>query len=93
MVGNISFYKCSNFGAVMKRFSIFFFIKRKTPFSALKRVSIFLHRRLWEKSVRDKENIRDITSEQVEITIRTVCDNRKDEWSIDVLGFLGVIAK
>jgi hypothetical protein len=42
MVGNMSFYKCPNFGAVMIRFSIFFLIKRKTNFfSALKMVSIF----------------------------------------------------
>ncbi len=31
MVGNMSFYKCPNFGAVMNRFSIFKKIKRKTP--------------------------------------------------------------
>ena len=31
MVGNMSFYKCPNFGAVMNRFSIFLKIKRKTP--------------------------------------------------------------
>jgi hypothetical protein len=43
------------------------------------------------RTLRDKENIRVITSEQVEITIRNVCSNRKDEWSIDVLGFLGVV--
>jgi hypothetical protein len=32
MVGNMSFYRLPNFGAVMNRFSIFKKIKRKTPF-------------------------------------------------------------
>ena len=32
MVGNMSFYKCPNFGAVMIRFSIFFKIQRKSNF-------------------------------------------------------------
>ncbi len=42
MVGNMSFYKWPNFGAVMNRFSIFKNIKRKTPFFfPLERVSIF----------------------------------------------------
>ena len=44
-----------------------------------------------KKTLRDKENIRVITSEHVEITIRSICDNRKDEWSITVLSFLGVV--
>ncbi len=34
MVGNMSFYKCPNFGAVMNRFSKYLKnkFKRKTPF-------------------------------------------------------------
>jgi hypothetical protein len=49
MVGNMSFYKCPNFGAVMIRFSIFFKLNVKPLFFPARKGFHFLTQALMGK--------------------------------------------